>query len=179
MYVDVLARLRVDERVCVCVLHLCSTLRCYRLRPLGLVARHADIALFNFDLSAVHWMPTLYVLHDLLILPLRRDSTCCTRRCPLTSGYGMNSPINTLTLWGLDIVRSQRQWTPGSYLSTFAALPASRLKSHTSKVEQQNRRVCVDVCAHPCVGASEWLMCMCVLEHAPSLPWVPWNPWAT
>ena len=47
------------------------------------------------------------------------------------------APPITLTLWGFDIVRSRRHWTPGSYLRIFVALPTIRLKSHTSKVEQK------------------------------------------
>ena len=83
-------------------------------------------------------MPTPCVPYDTLILPLRRDSTCCTRGCSLISRYEMNSSINTPTLWGFDIVRSQRHQTPGSYLSTFVALPASWQQWHTSKVEQKD-----------------------------------------
>ena len=49
-------------------------------------------------------MPTPCVPYDTLILPLRRDSTCCTRRCSLISRYEMNSSINTPFRWGFDIM---------------------------------------------------------------------------
>ena len=48
---------------------------------------------------------------------------------------------NTLTLWRLGIVKSQRHLTPGSYLSTFMALSTVWLTSHTSKVEHKKKYV--------------------------------------
>ena len=48
---------------------------------------------------------------------------------------------NTLLLWRFGIVRSQRHWSPGSYLSTSVALPTVRLKWHPSKVEQKKTEV--------------------------------------
>ena len=50
--------------------------------------------IFGLNVLAVHWMPTPCVPYDTLILPSRRDSTCCTRRCSLTSRYEMRNPIN-------------------------------------------------------------------------------------
>ena len=46
---------------------------------------------------------------------------------------------STLTLWMLGIVKSQRHLTPGSYLSTFMALSAVWVTSHTSKVEHKKK----------------------------------------
>ena len=57
-------------------------------------------------------MPTPCVPYDTLILPLRRDSTCCTRGCSLIRRYEMNSSINTPTRWGFDIVSHRSRGVP-------------------------------------------------------------------
>ena len=55
---------------------------------------------------------------------------------------------NTLSLWKLGIVKSQRRLTPGSYLSTFKALSAVWLTSHKSKVEHK-KKCCTFALGYP------------------------------